>query len=59
MDDPEHEENPVFLDEVVHDAVVADAEPVEGVCPSSDRLHLLPANTAGAGRNDGKLLKPG
>lgn len=59
MDDPEHEECALFLDEVVHDAVVADAEPVERVCPPSDRLHLLAANTVAAGRNDGELRERG
>lgn len=57
MDDPEHEEYTVFLDDVVYDVIVADAEPVEGVRPPSGRLHLLAAKTAGGGRNDGKLLE--
>lgn len=47
----------VFLDEVVHDTIVADAEPVEGVRPPSDRLHLLAADTARGGRSDGELLE--
>lgn len=59
VDDAEHEEDAVFVDEVVHDAVVADAEPVEGVCLSADRLHLLAANTVGPGCGGGELFEAG
>jgi hypothetical protein len=57
VDDAEHEEDAVFADEVVHDAVVADAEPVEGVCLSADRFHLLAVDAAGSGCGGGELLE--
>ncbi len=55
MDDAEHEQDVVFADDVVHDAVVADAEPVEGVRLSEDRLDLLAAGSAGPGCGGGEL----
>jgi hypothetical protein len=57
VDDAEHEDDAVFVDEVVHDSVVADAEPVEGVCLSADGLHLLAADAAGSG--GGELFEAG
>src|SRR6266511_130698 len=42
VDNAEHEEDAIFADEVVHHEVVADAEPVEGVCVSADGFTLLP-----------------
>ena len=59
MDDSEHEEDAVFTDDVVHDAVVADAEPVEGVRLSADRLDLLAADTPSAGCGGGELFEAG
>ena len=59
MDDAEHEEDTVFVEEVVHDAVVPDAEPVEGVCLSADGLHLLAADAAGSGCGGGELFEAG
>ena len=57
--DTEHKEHAVFADGVVHEPVVADAEAVEGVCLSADRLHLLAADPARAGRCGGELLEAG
>jgi hypothetical protein len=59
VDDAEDEEDAVGGDEVVHDAVVADAEPVEGVCLSSDRLHSLAADAAGSGCGGCELFEAG
>jgi hypothetical protein len=59
VDDAEHEEDAVFVDEVVHDAVVADAEPVEGVRLSADRLHPLAPDAAGSGCGGGELFEAG
>lgn len=59
MEDAEHEEDAVFADEVVHDAVVADAEPVEGVRLPADGLHLFVADAAGAGCCGGELFEAG
>jgi hypothetical protein len=56
VDDAEHEKDAIFADEVVHDAVVADAEPVEGVCLSADSFHSLAADAAGAGCGGGSEL---
>jgi hypothetical protein len=58
VDDAEHEEDAVFVDEVVHDAVVADAEPVEGVCLSADGFHPLAADAADSGCGGGELFEP-
>src|SRR6266511_2029328 len=55
VDDAEHEQDVVFADDVVHDAVVADAEPVEGVRLSEVRLDLLAAGSAGPGCGGGVL----
>jgi hypothetical protein len=59
VDDAEDEEGAVFAEEVVHDAVVADAEPVEGVCLSADRSYLLAADAAGSGCGGGELFEAG
>jgi hypothetical protein len=59
VDDAEYEEDAVFADEVVHDAVVADAEPVEGVRLPVDRLHLLAADAPAAGCGGGELFEAG
>lgn len=53
MDDPEHVEDAIFDDQVVHDPVVADTQPVEGVGSTPDRAHPLardPARNGGVGR---------
>jgi hypothetical protein len=59
VDDAEHEEDAVFVDEVVHDAVVADAEPVEGVCLSADGFHPFAADAADPGCGGGELFEAG
>ncbi len=59
VDNAEHEEDAIFADEVVHDAVVADAEPVEGVCVSADGFHPLAADAARAGCSGGELFEAG
>jgi hypothetical protein len=59
VDDAEGEENTVLRDEVVHDAVVADTEAVEGVSLAADRLDLLAADAAGSGCCLGELFEAG
>jgi hypothetical protein len=59
VNDAEDEEDAVFADEVVHDAVVADAEPVEGVCLSADGFHSFAADAAGSGSGGGELFEAG
>jgi hypothetical protein len=59
VDDAEDEEDAVLADEVVHDAVVADAEPVEGVCLSADGFYPLAADAAGSGCGGGELFEAG
>jgi hypothetical protein len=59
VDDAEHEEDAVLVDGVVHDAVVADAEQVEGVCLSADAFHPLAADAAGSGCGGGELFEAG
>ena len=46
MDDSEYEQDAVFVDHVVHDAVVADTQPVERVGLAADRFHLLAPDPA-------------
>ncbi len=57
MDDAEDEEDAVVGDEVVHDAVVADAQSVEGVRVAADRLYLLAADAAGSCCGLGELFE--
>ena len=57
MDDPEYEENAILGDDVVHHAVIADAETVERVRRAMDRPHLLPADATGPGRRGGNLFE--
>jgi hypothetical protein len=59
MDDAEDEEDVVVGDEVVHEAVVADAEAVEGVSLAADRLDFLAADAAGFGGGLGELFEVG
>jgi len=59
MDDAEDEKDVVVGDEVVHDAVVADAEAVEGIGLATDRLDLLGANAASCGCGLGELFEVG
>lgn len=59
MDDAENEQDVVVGDEVVHDPVVADTEPVEDVGLAADRFHLLAAEAAGFGCCGGELLEAG
>jgi hypothetical protein len=59
VNNAEHEEDTIFANEVVHDAVVADAEPVKGVCLSADGFHPLAADAAGAGCGGGELFEAG
>jgi hypothetical protein len=50
MHDPEHEDDPILVDPVEHDAVVADPEPVERVGGPANRLHCLAAGPPRVGR---------
>jgi hypothetical protein len=59
VDDAEDEEDAVLVHRVVHDAVVADAEPVEGVRLSSDRFHPLAADAAASGCCGCELFEAG
>ena len=59
MDDAEDEEDAVLVDRVVHDAVVADAEPAEGVRLSVDRFHPLAADTAASSGCSCELFEAG
>lgn len=59
MDDAEDKENAVFVDRVVHDAVVADPEPVERVCLSADRFHPFAADAVGSSCGGGELFEAG
>lgn len=59
MDDAEDEDDAVFGNEVVHDPVVADAEPVECVGVPADRPHLLAADATASRRRFGESLEAG
>ena len=49
VDDAEHQDRAVVVDDVVHDAVVADTQPVEGVGSATDGLDRLPRHASRAG----------
>jgi len=45
MHDAEHEDDPILVDHVVHDPMVADAKPMERVAGALDRLDRLPSDS--------------
>ena len=49
IDDAEHQDRAVVVDDVVHHAVVADTQPVEGVVGATDGLDRPPRDSARAG----------
>ena len=49
MHDAEDQDHAVLVDDVVHDSIVADAESVEGIADSLDRLDRLTADPARLG----------
>lgn len=57
MDDPKDENDAVVVEDVIHHAVVADSQPVEGVAHTLDRLDSLPADAARTRCTDGELLE--
>jgi hypothetical protein len=59
VNDAEDEEDLVGRDKVVHHAVVADAEAVEGVSLAADRLDLLAADPVGSGCCLGEVFEVG
>jgi hypothetical protein len=59
VDDAEDEQDLVVGDEVVHDPVVADAEPVEDIGLAADRFDLLAADAAGFSCGLGELFEAG
>lgn len=57
MDDAEDQNDSISFEHVVHDAVVADAEAVEGVGGAMQRLHGLALDPAHASRVPRQLLE--
>ena len=57
MDDPEHVEDTIVRDHVVHDAVVANTEAMKRVGRSLDRPHPLATHPAGYRGGPGKPLE--
>lgn len=57
MRDAEHEDHAVFVDGVVHDTIVADAESVEGIAHSVDRLDRRAADSTRLGGVTSQLLE--
>jgi hypothetical protein len=55
--DAEHEKYTILGNDVVHDSIVADAEPMERVGPTLNGSHLFGANAAGFPRCSRKLLE--
>lgn len=49
MDDAEDQHRLIGVDDVVHDAVFTDPQPVKRIPTRLNRLHRLAANPAGAG----------
>ena len=59
MDDAEDEKDLVVDDEVVHDAIVTDAESVEGISLTAAGLDFLTADATRCGCHLGELLEAG
>jgi len=59
VNDAEYEHDPIVLDHVVHDTVVADPKPVKGVRDATDRLHALSADPSRLRRILRELLERG
>ena len=57
MHDAEHKNDPVLVDDVIHQAIVPNAESVKGVCEALDRLDRLTPDPARSGSLASKLLK--
>jgi hypothetical protein len=57
MDDAEHKNDPVLVDDVIHQAIVPNAESVKGVREALDRLDRLTPDTARSGGLASKLLE--
>ena len=57
MNDSEDEDDAVLVENVVHGAVVADPQPVEGIAGAAHRLHGLPLDSANLGSVPRELLE--
>ena len=57
MDNAEHEDDPIFLDDVVHHAIVANAESVKRVRKALDCLDCFTPDTARSRGFGGKLFE--
>jgi hypothetical protein len=57
VDDPQDQDHVLILDDVVHDPMIADPQPVKGVPRPLDRLDRLPADATGTGDIDRQLLQ--
>lgn len=57
MNDAEHEDDAVPVEKVVHDPVVADPQPVEGIVHAANRLYGLPFDASDLRRVTRKLLE--
>jgi len=55
--DAEHQDHMVSVDDVVHHAIVADAQPVEGVVSPADRFDGLAGDASGPGDVSREPLK--
>ena len=49
VDDPQHEEHVISRNDVVHHAIVADAEPMKRIRCAPNRSHALPADSSDSG----------
>lgn len=57
VDDAEHQDHVVCLDDVAHHAVVADTQPIEGVVGAADGLDRLAGEAFRAGHVTRKALE--
>lgn len=57
MHDAQHQDHAVLVDRVAHDAIVADAESLEGIARSPDRLDRLAADSTRLGGVTSQLLE--
>lgn len=57
MNDPEDEDDRILAEDVIHHAVIPDAESMKRVCESLDRLDSFATDSAGSRRVVGELLE--
>jgi hypothetical protein len=57
VDDPEYEDDAILIEDVIHHAVIPDAESIKRVCEPLDRLDRLASDPTGSRRVISKPLE--